>query len=129
MANKKVISTIAGSLILVMLFIMAWSLVLSPAYYSLQNDCPEFEGSGAFNIPQTTLGTTTIYYNSQGEYIDSQIEVFTEDPEVLKHELCHVHQAETGDTGSCSNPKTIYFAEVECYVAQRLPDKIFYWLY
>lgn len=110
--------------ILFILFV-SYNVVFKPAYNSYMSVCnpEEFkEIQEKENLAKG--GTTTAKYDNETEEVVVEIELFTDDKHVLKHELCHKSQIERGKLPTCDRPLSVYFAEVECYLTMNLRDNI-----
>jgi hypothetical protein len=72
----------------------------------------------------TTNDKITLTIN---EEIESDSDLYNE---VYKHENCHLTQVIRGyPSRMCEDPIQKYFSEVECYIAEDLPDFIYYQIY
>lgn len=111
-------------LVLSLLFV-SYVEVLKPAYNSYMSVCnPEKFEEIKEKENLVKGGETTAEYNNETEEITVEVEVFTTDRDVLKHELCHKAQVERGMIPTCDKPLSVYFAEVECYLTMNLRDSI-----
>lgn len=115
-------------IILIFLIFLSYSYneILRPAYYSVIGVCqPEkFDGSS-----YTKGGSTETTINESGE---SETSIWISDDlslkqmkETLKHEYCHYYQAERNNLYNCDFPILKYFNELECYVTQNFPARIY----
>jgi len=128
MNNKTKKELIKGVVLIIFIGVLSLLLILNilyPAYLSYSVACGNPIEFIPFNqtINITIAGQTTL--TETGEI---EVELFSEDKDVKKHELIHVKQFESGF------PKidcefSHYLAEVEAYAFEDLPDKLFIFIY
>ncbi len=133
MATKKVLSNfflrkenniiLVISAILILIVIADFMLSIDrgdnnfyKAYISLQGDCYNLkEKEGYILAGQVTAGNVSIDGNNVRIISDEiKIDINIQDPEVIRHELCHLHQLLQNRSYSCNFPIGVYFNELEC---------------
>ncbi|MFW5793863.1 MAG: hypothetical protein ACOCV1_00035 [Bacillota bacterium] len=114
---------IALGIILCLIFIFALKPILIPSYYSVVSACGYLDEEKLNEQGKFTAGKITVErYNQTNEIKNYTIEVFIEDEElketIMKHELCHLRQAEQNRLYGCNHLILKFFNEVECYIIQ-----------
>lgn len=104
------------SVLVFLLIVYSIQNIFIPANNSYQFACGELDLNESGIVIQGTTST-----NNEG---DIQVELFTTDKKVLKHEYCHVDQILEERIAKYCGPK-YYFNEVECYLSENFPDKIY----
>lgn len=120
--RTTLIIVIAIASVLFILASLFFRLVTFPAFISVISVCaPEdiaekqLEDSGFVLAGQFTAGRG----------VDPEILIFVSDPLVPLHENCHQTQFDEGRLNSCALIVNKYIDEVECYIAQRLPEPLY----
>lgn len=125
MVKKKRTGLFIVIAIISILFILAslfFRLVTFPAYLSVVSVCaPE----DIAEEQTTDKGFVLAGQFTAGGGVDPEIKIFVPSPQVAKHENCHQTQFEEGRLNSCVLIVNKYIDEVECYIAQRLPDSTY----
>jgi hypothetical protein len=104
---------------------LAYDKILKPAYYSTISDCTTNGENASIAAGYYTTGLTTINPKNSTD-IKVQIINNSQSDIILRHEMCHVAQAQHGWIFHCSdnNGKVLrYLAEVEAYSAMYLKFK------
>lgn len=132
MAKIK-ISTVLFIIGTLLIISSIYSIVLKPSYVSYSLACnPELSNKLFPN--SIILGSTTTFINEYGER-EIKVEIkdtgnIKKDKRTLKHELVHVSQIKRNfPLIGCNTPIQKYFAEVEAYSLEYLPDRVFYVFY
>ena len=136
----KLLFSISLGLILSSLFFLAIYLntklndtiyynVLYPSYLSTQEACnPKKQPIEEPKTNFITAGVFTQKFKEDGK-VERKIEIYRDyqDKRVLKHENCHLQQSLQNRLHSCQKEeiKFHYLNEVECYIAQKLPNIIY----
>src|SRR5258708_1959851 len=106
--------------------------IFYPAFKSTEGECFEEEAL-VLNQTRAAPGESAIAGAFQvSPNGTSKITVLFDFPDrrVLKHEWCHARQYQQGRMFGCELAGTLKMVvESECYVAQRLPDEIYDWVY
>jgi hypothetical protein len=117
----KVIIAILLLMIIGFLCYCIYNSVLEPAYMSYAGVCViDFNTSdyGYTTLAQTDTTTGEVEY-----YVNEYAPIMYT---ITKHENIHVNQVNRGIKFTCNN---LYFLEIEAYLGQYLPDRIYYTLY
>jgi hypothetical protein len=103
--------------------------ILLPSYASVTSVCfPE-------NIPKNfvEMGSTSYAFNTTTNKTTIIVKINNNDTKLLKHEYCHVSQFTRKLTwrNGCNNINLLgkYLGEVECYIAEELPNSVYEQLY
>jgi len=108
-----------------------FNTILMPAWRSYVCVCIPGQQEKLAEKGFVVAGEVNVSYNTTGE-ININMNILRESKSTIKHELCHVKQANRYlhiVRFDCSNPVRKYFSEVECYMAQTYPDSIYKVLY
>lgn len=111
--------------------------IFIPAHYSLVQSCLPKDvssqilrnagyyttGSAVATLENNTIKNITITTSPKLEDYPK------EKLQVLKHEYCHKKQMLKDTSISCNKPQGMYLKEVECYIAQYMPDVLYEKLY
>lgn len=106
-------------------------MIFEPAYMSYASQCiPHGEqialDNGYFSVGQTSYNSVTGNISVE---IDADYAKTDTDNTVLRHEYCHVSQFRNKRAFSCFFSIGNYINEVECYIAEYLPDDIYVRIY
>ena len=114
------------------LFLLAYlltTIIFIPAIHSVQLACyPEKAEENGI----TSSAQTTSFVNKTTNETEIIIEYFQEPTlRITKHEFCHVAQTKRAIwfSPSCSYPIQKFYREVECYIAEELPNKLHNFIY
>lgn len=122
---KKIIKIFIWIIIITLLL----ALIFVPSYLSVRASCGE-NGEEFLEDLGLMIGGQVIIENITETSEDIQIIIINDKPRILRHETVHVVQYKRGFPSlSCSHPVQKYLSEIEAYIFQWLPDKIFYWMY
>lgn len=134
MVKNSTKNIIALSIIAVVLiiFLISYNPILKPSYISMKTACfPE-----DINLTEQGFVITGVFkVDSEGkEDIEVRIpenpELLEERKSTIKHEWCHAIQFRQGRIKSCKLGGSFkYIQEVECYIAQRVPDDFYNKIY
>ena len=111
-----------GILVLILSYLILQ--VFIPAYRSYQYAClPEKFEETTWKV----AGLTTFDPDTK----EIKVEIYQITAEVIKHEYCHVTQLKRKIwlSHSCTYPLQIIGSEIECYLAEDLPNKLYETLY
>ena len=108
----------------IILLIITTLNIFIPSIQSIQSVCfPEIAKEKGINI----LATTKEITNESGEKEIIVTYFVKPSLKTIKHEQCHVEQSHRKITfsSSCSNLIGKFMRENECYLAEKLPNKIY----
>ena len=129
--RKTILYILFGVLFFLLVFFM-FIKVFFPAYLSYADVCTDIDIESKYNVyiaGKVSVGNGTTGRDGTINIEDITIELYTNDPKVLRHEIVHVNQLLRGWAPGCDKPLQKYLTEVEAYSMQYFPDKIFYIFY
>lgn len=97
-------------LILLGLFLLSFKTIFYLSYISVQVNCLGLSEKELNDLGYEPAGVFTTNGTKQ------EIRLFTDDPKVLKHELCHKDQFDSGRLYTCKIPTLRFINEVECNI-------------
>lgn len=127
--KKRIYFYIIGiTIYLIFLVIVLFYLnryIFYPSYLSVIAECNVNGQKIADDAGYITGGITTLNLETNL----TTITIFHDNPEVKKHENIHRLQylrwSKNGFIYGCESPRRLYFAEMEAYIGQYLPDYIY----
>lgn len=125
MRKKLILEIVLLAIIIFIFFSVFASRVFYPAYLSYKIACDKdfFERNkyligASFDHKEQTI---TIYQ------CENQTDM--EMSRLLKHEFIHSYQQDKDRLYSCEKPTGVFFNEIEAYIGENLPNKIFIYIY
>jgi len=132
MKNKnmvKLIFVFFSFLCFLFCLFLIYTNILYPAQLSLKVDCNKisivelkdlgYYVGGFYNSSENKITITNETYIYASEFIG----------ELQKHEKCHQVQFSQNRLANCNHKLILYLNEVECYIAQKLPDSFYNKIY
>ena len=112
--TKKIIlisSFILFTSLLIFCGYMFYIEIIEPSIFSVKSACGL--------ITEEELEENGYYIAGLYNQSSDEITIFYDDPQILKHELCHQKQSDENRLYGCDNLIGMYINEVECYIVQR----------
>lgn len=105
-------------LILLIIFLNIGYNNFKMAAISTAGDCFNYTGDGQYQVAGEVIADIPngqlVSNNVSDENI--KVNIFVDNPEVIRHELCHIHQIKQNRMFSCVIPPLVYLNELECYI-------------
>jgi len=111
---------IIGTFLILYIAVLLNHFIFYPSYISVIGVCHPQE---IFNMEKSSGVQIEILGSTQFNLATNQstINVYNDNIRTLRHEVCHLRQAQSGRVYSCSEPIKKWFSEIECYIKENFP--------